>query len=76
MIKQTVKIYEIINLFINKLSQNCNYIQTRCVTNGIHIIIHNVIWYNNTCSNICMNNYSYTYMYSNTNNNIIIIILV
>ena len=30
MIKQTVKIYEIINLFINKVSQNCNYIQTHC----------------------------------------------
>ena len=30
MIKQTVKIYEIINLFINKNSQNLDYIQTFC----------------------------------------------
>ena len=30
MIKQTVKIYEIINLFINKISQNRDYIQTFC----------------------------------------------
>ena len=30
MIKQTVKIYEIINLFINEISQNRDYIQTFC----------------------------------------------
>ena len=30
MIKQTVKIYEIINLFINKIPQNRDYIQTFC----------------------------------------------
>ena len=30
MIKQTVKIYEIINLFINKISRNRDYIQTHC----------------------------------------------
>ena len=36
------------------------------VANGICIIIHNVIWYNNTYSNIFMN--KYTYMHSNTNN--------
>ena len=29
-INQTVKNYKIINLFINKNSQNCNYNQTRC----------------------------------------------
>ena len=30
MIKQTVKNYKIINLFINKISQNRDYIQTHC----------------------------------------------
>ena len=30
MIKQTVKNFKIINLFINKISQNCNYIRARC----------------------------------------------
>ena len=30
MIKQTVKNYKIINLFINKISQNRDYIRTRC----------------------------------------------
>ena len=29
--------------------------------NGIYIIIHNVIWCNNTYSNTCKNRYNYKY---------------
>ena len=49
MIKQTVKIYKIINLFINKISQNCNYIQTHCNDrrNTFHFACRQWYSYNN-----------------------------
>ena len=49
MIKQTVKIYEIINLFINKISQNHDYIQKFCNDrrNPFHFACHQWYSYNN-----------------------------
>ena len=48
-IKQTVKNYKIINLFIDKNSQNCNYIQTRYNDrrNTFHLACHQWYSYNN-----------------------------
>ena len=45
MIKRTVKNYKIINLFINKISQKCNYIQTHCndLRNTFHVTCR--LWY-------------------------------
>ena len=49
MIKQTVKNDKIINLFINKISQNCNYIQTHCNDrrNPFHFACRQWYSYNN-----------------------------
>ena len=46
-IKQTVEIYEIINLFINKISQNSDYFQTICNNrrNTFHFACRQ--WYSN-----------------------------
>ena len=53
-IKQTVKNYEIINLFLNKISQNCNYILYHCndCRNQFHFACRQWYLYNNPQCNM------------------------